>query len=249
MGKRSGEKEGKVEDFPLVAIAQILEKPGHHHILAAGRGGYLSGDDDADFAGHGGFSLPCPGRPSLILPMRWLVTGGGGFIGTRLVQEALSLGHEVCALSLLPPVNPEHGKFWRRTDILDAGAVAREVADFQPHVVFHLAARTDCVETITVEEGYRVNTDGVANLLAALRGCSSLKHLVMTSSQFVCGPGYHPRHDEDYHPVTVYGQSKVITEQLTRRADPSCCWTLVRPTNIWGPWHPRYLTEFWRGVI
>jgi nucleoside-diphosphate-sugar epimerase len=57
-----------------------------------------------------------------------------------------------------------------------------------------------------------------------------------------------PQSDEDYFPETVYGQSKVITEQLTRTANLKCCWTIVRPTNIWGPWHLRYRREFWRIV-
>src|SRR5205814_4739841 len=49
-------------------------------------------------------------------------------------------------------------------------------------------------------------------------------------------------------PATVYGQSKVITEKLTREANLPVCWTIIRPTNIWGPWHMRYRREFWRVV-
>jgi nucleoside-diphosphate-sugar epimerase len=37
-----------------------------------------------------------------------------------------------------------------------------------------------------------------------------------------------------------------VTEQLTREADLPVCWTIIRPTNIWGPWHLRYRREFWR---
>ena len=31
----------------------------------------------------------------------------------------------------------------------------------------------------------------------------------------------------------------------TREINPDCLWTIVRPTNIWGPWHSRYSREFW----
>jgi nucleoside-diphosphate-sugar epimerase len=55
-----------------------------------------------------------------------------------------------------------------------------------------------------------------------------------------------PIHDTDYMPHTAYGQSKVITEQLTREANLRCCWTIVRPANIWGPWHLRYPVELWK---
>jgi nucleoside-diphosphate-sugar epimerase len=72
--------------------------------------------------------------------------------------------------------------------------------------------------------------------------------LIVVSSQYVAGPSRLPENDEDYFPHTVYGQSKVITEQLTRQANLGCVWTLVRPTNIWGPWHMRYRREVWRVI-
>jgi len=55
-----------------------------------------------------------------------------------------------------------------------------------------------------------------------------------------------PTSDTDYSPHTIYGQSKVITEQLTRESKLKCCWTIVRPSNIWGPWHLRYPVQLWK---
>ncbi len=114
--------------------------------------------------------------------------------------------------------------------------------------MIHLAARADCDENTTVERGYRVNTEGTKNVLEAIQATPSIQRVIVTSSQFVCGPGRLPTNDQDYFPETVYGQSKVITEQLTRAANLKCCWTIIRPTNIWGPWHLRYRREFWRVV-
>ena len=68
----------------------------------------------------------------------------------------------------------------------------------------------------------------------------------MTSSQYVCGPGRLPENDEDFYPHTVYGHSKVETERLTREADLACEWVIIRPVNIWGPYHERYSREFWK---
>lgn len=178
--------------------------------------------------------------------MKYFITGGSGFIGTNLICRLLSQGHEVRDFSIDPPRNPDHRPFWGQGDILDADAVRRAVVDFAPDIVIHLAARTDCVENTTVEEGYRVNTDGTQNVLDAIRGCPSVRRAIITSSQFVAGPQRTPLADDDYFPITVYGQSKVITEQLTHAANLPCCWTLIRPTNIWGPWHSRYPKEFWR---
>jgi len=52
----------------------------------------------------------------------------------------------------------------------------------------------------------------------------------------VCRVGYVPRNDTDYTADTVYGQSKVRTEQLVREQDSAGReWCLARPTTVWGP--------------
>lgn len=178
--------------------------------------------------------------------MRIFLTGGSGFIGTNLMRRLLKDGHAVRDYSGHEPRDTGLREFTTVGDILDGKALMEALVSFRPEVVMHLAARTDCVETVTVEEGYRANTEGTANFLEAVKAATTVRRAVIFSSQYVCGPGYQPKHDEDYAPVTVYGQSKVITEKLTRAAGLSCCWTLVRPTNIWGPWHSRYPQEFWR---
>jgi GlcNAc-P-P-Und epimerase len=180
--------------------------------------------------------------------MKLFITGASGFIGTNLVEELIHRKMGFLNFDLQKPLNPQHQLYWKKGSILDQKSLVSAVQEFQPDAVIHLAARAECDETTTVEMGYRANTEGVAHLLEAVRACPSVQRLVVVSSQFVCGPGYQPKHDEDFHPVTIYGQSKVITEQLTRNAGLSCCWTLVRPTNIWGPWHLRYQREFWKAV-
>lgn len=180
--------------------------------------------------------------------MRILVTGGSGFIGTCFISAATNSGHTVCNFDRVPPRDSRQSGAWFQGDILSVPDLRRSFETFSPECVVHLAARAECDENTTVEDGYRANTDGTKNLLEVVKGSASVKRAVITSSQFVCGPGHVPTHDEDFSPVTVYGRSKVITEQLTRASRLACCWTLVRPTNIWGPWHDRYEREFWRAV-
>jgi nucleoside-diphosphate-sugar epimerase len=119
---------------------------------------------------------------------------------------------------------------------------------FGPQWLFHLAARADCDETTTVELGYPANTTGSINVLAAAADCPALERVLVTSSQYVCRHGYQPSGDEDYSPHTVYGSSKVETERAVRRASLKCPWVIVRPTNIWGPWHMRYRRQVWRAI-
>ena len=178
--------------------------------------------------------------------MKVLITGASGFIGTNLVEVLSRKRNRILNYALHAPLEPEHMQYWHRGDILDPAATKEAFQQFQPEWVIHLAARAECDETTTVEKGYRVNTEGTRNILDAIRTTPSVQRTIITSSQFVCAPGRLPKDDTDYFPETVYGQSKVITEKLTREADLGCCWTIIRPTNVWGPWHLRYRREIWR---
>jgi GlcNAc-P-P-Und epimerase len=180
--------------------------------------------------------------------MRILITGGSGFIGTTAIEAFAKHANALLNYSVHAPLNPEQMRYWRAGDILDPVATTAAFREFQPDWVLHLAARAECDEKTTVENGYRANTEGTRNILEAIRTTPSVQRAIITSSQFVCAPGRLTRNDTDYFPETVYGESKVITEKLTREANLSVCWTIIRPTNIWGPWHMRYRREFWSVV-
>lgn len=177
--------------------------------------------------------------------MKILVTGGSGFIGVNLVGDLLRQGHTVCNLDPAAPLAAAQRPCWQTSDILDQALLRSQFEKFEPTHVVHLAARTDTPEGETLER-YTQNTDGTRNVLAAVAATPSVQRLIVTSTQFVCGPGYVPKHDEDYAPHTVYGQSKIITEQLTRQAELHCAWTIIRPTTIWGPWLLRHREQFFR---
>ena len=180
--------------------------------------------------------------------MKILITGASGFIGTNAIDHFERKGHDLFNYSLHPPLDERQKKYWHKGDILDSTQTKATFQEFQPDWVLHLAARAECDENTTVEQGYKVNIQGTKNVLDAVRATPSIVRVIITSSQFVCRPGRLPKSDDDYFPETVYGQSKVFTEKLTLEANLSSCWTIIRPTNIWGPWHMRYRREFWRVV-
>ena len=96
-----------------------------------------------------------------------LVTGGGGFIGSHLVDRLLSEGRRVRVVDNFAVGNPRNLK--QHADNSDLEAIQGEVADAEVmnaaikgvERVFHLAARADIVPSIQEPEAYfHSNVDG-----------------------------------------------------------------------------------------
>lgn len=162
-----------------------------------------------------------------------LITGASGFIGTNALAH-FAPKYQVINLDINAPKDSSWGDLWHKVDITDADALRREVLDFDPDYILHLAARTD-IEGKTVED-YDANISGVKNILDAAAQLTHLKKIVITSSMLVCKSGYVPKDQFDYCPTINYGHSKVLTEKITWENEPMCDWALIRPTSIWGPW-------------
>ena len=165
---------------------------------------------------------------------RILVTGSEGLIGGWVCKTLREQGYLVFGLdSNFTPETASSQSI--RCDIIDRTELLNVFRDLCPVGVVHLAARTDLNETRDLT-GYRANTDGVSNLLAAVSETSSVERVIVTSSQLVCRLGHVPRDPQDFCPTTLYGQSKVLTEQITREMDGGGrTWCITRPTTVWGP--------------
>lgn len=171
--------------------------------------------------------------------MRLLVTGGSGFIGTNLMAHFIAKGVDLVNLDWNPPLNPEHKGWWKPCDIMDEGRMRELFAEFKPTHVVHLAARADTDEPHDIM-AYQQNHIGTENVLRVVKATPSIERLIVTSTQFVCEAGYQPKHDLDFKPFTLYGETKRRNEIATREAGLSCSWTIIRPTTIWGPFSLRY---------
>jgi nucleoside-diphosphate-sugar epimerase len=176
-----------------------------------------------------------------------LVTGASGFIGRHLVAHLLEKGYSVTNLDIAPPPDPSQASCWRQGSILDPASLSGAMAEVRPQYVIHLAA-------LAVMEGrslddFKANTDGTANLLAAIRSYGKTERVVVTSTQHVRKPGSPPpAHDEDYDPYMLYGESKVVTEKLTRSSGLPGHWTIIRPTAVWGSYHPFQVVGLWKMI-
>lgn len=118
---------------------------------------------------------------------RVLITGHTGFKGSWLSLWLQSMGAKLRGIALTPPTAPAlfevarvaEGMEYRVTDIRDFAAVKVQMDEFQPEVVFHLAAqplvRLSYSEPV---ETYATNVMGTVHVLEAARHAGSVKAIV-----------------------------------------------------------------------
>src|SRR4051794_1960552 len=105
--------------------------------------------------------------------MRAFVTGGAGFIGSKLVGALLERGDEVTGIDDLSTGSRENlekatDAALHELDIRDGEAVSDLIGRVRPEVVFHLAAQIDVRKSVAdpaFDAG--INVQGTINLLRA----------------------------------------------------------------------------------
>lgn len=183
---------------------------------------------------------------SILEGKRVLLTGASGFIGTNLVDLLVASGAaSVMNVDLQPPLRTAQRRYWQYGDVTDRRKLSLVASKLDPHFFVHLAARTDTASSGVAT--YAVNYVGTRNAVAAA-DVPALERFVLISTQFVLGPESPFMGETEYAPHTAYGESKAIAEQLLRDQPPAVTWSILRPTNVWGPWHLRYQRQFWRVV-
>lgn len=177
---------------------------------------------------------------------RILITGGSGFIGTHLIESLLKETTTIINADLKPPILQHHQSLWRKADVLSIPEMAAIFEENQPDVIFHMAARADIFsENLSDFASIFTGTTNVAALAAARR---SPVHFIHVSTQLVVAPGASVASDEEFYPYTVYGEAKAEAERIVRAKLDNTYWTIVRPTNIWGPYHPSFGQSIWRYI-
>lgn len=179
---------------------------------------------------------------------QFLITGANGFIGTNLILSLRSNFtrpyHVLLVDTAATKITLQSNEIWEQIDLLDESAIHTLFEKNKPDIVIHLAALTT-TDPECVLEDYKANTRGAEIIFEACEK-NKVSFVIHTSTQFVNqAPGF-PKSDTDYAPHTVYGASKVISEQLLREERFRFNWCIIRPTNIWGPYHLRYPYEFWK---
>jgi CDP-glucose 4,6-dehydratase len=120
-----------------------------------------------------------------------LITGHTGFKGSWLSLWLQLLGADLVGLSLDPPTKPSlyeqanvaAGMLSLRADIRDFKKVNEIFQTYKPEVVFHLAAQSLVrYSYISPMETYQTNVMGTMHILEAIRNSSSVKVVVMVTS-------------------------------------------------------------------
>ncbi len=158
---------------------------------------------------------------------RVLVTGHTGFKGGWLSIWLLNLGAQVTGYSLKPPTTPHLfgacglEKKMRSVigDIRDLTKVLSVFNDFQPEIVFHLAAQPLVRHSYeNPVETYETNIIGTVNILEACRQTPSVKSIVIiTSDKCYENKGWARGYREDDHlgGYDPYSSSKGCAELVT----------------------------------
>tara|TARA_R100000315_G_C5227948_1_gene138980 strand:+ start:618 stop:1562 length:945 start_codon:yes stop_codon:yes gene_type:complete len=150
-------------------------------------------------------------------PKNCLVTGGAGFIGSKIVDKLINEGHYVRVIDDLSSgsqynLNPQ-AEFYK-VDISEHPFLDM----FQDiDVVFHLAAFPRVEPSIDDPiRAHRINVNGTLNVLKACVDYD-VKRLVFTSSSAVYGEAKTPTtEDHPTNPMSPYALNKLIGEQYCK---------------------------------
>ena len=177
--------------------------------------------------------------------MRILVTGGAGFIGSHIVDQCITMGHEVAVIDNLweegggkeQNLNPK-ARFYR-ADITDSAALQSIFDEVRPEVVSHQAAQHSvAISTKNPQFDARVNVLGLLNVLTNCTRVGTHKIVFASSGATYGTPARLPIDEEvAQHPESPYGITKMVAEHYLRywQEANGLSYTALRYGNVYGP--------------
>ena len=181
---------------------------------------------------------------------RILVTGASGFIGSFIVEEALSRGYEVWAAvrrSSSRQFLTDSRIHFIELDLSSEQKLTQQMEGSTFDYVVHAAGVTKCLHK---EDFFRINTEGTKNLVKALLNLRMpLKRFVYISSLSIMGaireqqPYTEILESDEPQPNTAYGRSKLeaelwlnnLNEEFRMKNEASFPFVILRPTGVYGP--------------
>lgn len=162
--------------------------------------------------------------------MKILITGGTGFLGSRLAKEAKRRGADVAVFARKSDNELEGlGIKIIAGDITSREQLKRAFVGYD--VVYHLAAEID----ESSSDLWNINVEGTRNVVQACKA-SGTKRLILASSLGVLGGSAAPLTEESpYAPETAYEKTKAAAEKIV--IDSGIPYTIARMPPIVGPNH------------
>ncbi|HRX04671.1 MAG TPA: NAD-dependent epimerase/dehydratase family protein, partial [Anaerolineae bacterium] len=172
--------------------------------------------------------------------MRFLITGGAGFIGTTLANHLVRTGHHVRVLDDLSAGDPSRldaRVLFSRGDVRNVPNLWTLLQDVE--CVYHLAARISVPESVLYPLEYNdVNVGGTVALLTAVRDVG-VPRVVLTSSASVYGnqPGQPVHETMQPSPKSPYAITKIAAEHYLFMLGRlyNCDAVALRVFNAYGP--------------
>lgn len=189
--------------------------------------------------------------------MKFLVTGGAGFLGSSICRKLVARNMEVTIfdsfVQYISPLTSKYQKYLEfrfqdlrdkvriiRGDTRDKLNLQRALQSAKPDIIIHLAALplADFSDQFS-SETHSTIIDGTINILETMRDIPSIKRMVFASSSmvygdFVCEPAVE---DQPKLPKDLYGGAKYAAETLigayARRFNLE--FTIIRPSALYGP--------------
>src|SRR4051794_15365416 len=185
--------------------------------------------------------------------MRYLITGGSGYIGSRLVERLASAeGTErILICDVRPPRVFRPLTAFAQLDVRDAAGVASVIASERPDVVIHLAFILNPMHDEAAM--YSIDVGGTHNVLEAC-SASGVGRVLVTSSSTAYGAFPDtPVPLTEEHPVRgvpdfEYARDKAESDrlcQLWALRHPDRVMTIVRPCIVFGPGVNNYIVRLW----
>ncbi|MCE2983429.1 MAG: NAD-dependent epimerase/dehydratase family protein [Parachlamydia sp.] len=129
--------------------------------------------------------------------MKYLITGGCGFLGSNIAAQKLKEGEELLVFDNLYRSGSEQNLNWLRTqgqfqfahgDIRNTNDVNLTIKEFKPDVIFHLAGQVAMTTSIANPRmDFEINALGTINVLEAVRQHSPDSVIVYSSTNKVYG--------------------------------------------------------------
>jgi UDP-glucose 4-epimerase len=185
--------------------------------------------------------------------MRYVITGGSGYIGSRLVDllERRDDTEKIVICDVAPPKGYRPHTEFERVDVRDREAVRSVLDRVRPDVLVHLAFILN--PSHDEHFAYDVDVNGTHNVLEAAGAAGTGQVLVTTSAVAYGAFPDNPvplTEDDPVRGVAGFSYARDKTEsdricQLWAATHPDRVMTIVRPCIVFGPNVDNYLVRLW----